>query len=89
MITCSPENCAQAILGNVDIYDLTPDALYYHIAEIRGEKLVEFTLETFSKKEPDFPGYDSLIHILSTLLCVCACVCACVYVCCVCERNLS
>jgi hypothetical protein len=70
----------QAILGNVDIYDLTPEALYYHIAEIRGEKLVEFTLETFSRKDADFPGFDSLIHILSATdslslsLCVCVCV---------------
>lgn len=52
----------KAILGNVDIYDLTPEALYYHIAEIRGEKLVEFTLETFSRKDADFPGFDSLIR---------------------------
>lgn len=58
----------QAILGNIDIYDLTPGALYYHVAEIRGEKLVEFTLETYSRKDPQFPGYDSLIHILFLFL---------------------
>ncbi len=45
------------------MYDLTPRVLYPHIVEIRGEKLVEFTLETFAR-DNNFPGYDSLIRIL-------------------------
>jgi len=55
------------MLGNMTVTDLGAGELHTKIAEIQGEKLVEFTLHTFDRKLVDsFPGYDCMLSILHT-----------------------